>query len=69
MLRKLFKRTCVDGGPHKFLPMLVEVIPPRYHSMVETTVYGMEVYLDKLSTKRYEIRCEYCGQKPQEKTS
>jgi len=50
-------------GIHQFEKFLVESIPPKISSSMKTTVEGMQIYIESMTTKRYEIRCKHCGKK------
>jgi hypothetical protein len=64
-LEWLMKTPC-QKGEHEFRQFLLESIPPAEHGDMKSNVYGMEIYLEKMTRKVYQVRCKHCGKSPQE---
>lgn len=62
---RLFTKTCKEGGAHKFVNFLVKQSPPPIGGE-GISYYMLEMILEKGSYKVFEIRCEYCGKKPED---
>jgi hypothetical protein len=60
------RKTLLRGvtNEHEFQNFLIECIPPEFTRI--KCMGDIESYVNSLSAKKYEIRCKYCGQTPQE---